>query len=149
MHVHRASHGGAPLLNCVVMREIDASALAKTRLPIAAPCRHRARFVDLAFLLFVVTTVSAQERIISRSSLSLRFDERYAIKGEIYSIEGNGTCWMIRPDGEWPTMELGNLPAEYQVSRLRVAATVHIEDGVMGECLPFFKLIVDDIERAR
>jgi hypothetical protein len=133
------------------MRQIDVSAPAmiKIQLPLTAPSRHRPRFVKLAFLLFVVTAISAQERIISRSSLALRFGERYAITGEIYSIEDNGTCWVIRPDGEWPTMELGNLPAEYQVSRLRVTATVHIEDGVMGECLPFFKLIVDDIERAR
>ena len=97
-----------------------------------------------------ISSTMAQQSIIRRGVTSYPgFNVPFQVSGEVYFLSKLG-CWaLVAPEGDSPPMELEGLPAEFQMDGLRVVATGHLEDGKTSECIPPFKLIIDQISRAK
>lgn len=97
-----------------------------------------------------ISSTMAQQSIIRRGVTSYPgFDVAFQVSGEVYFLSNLG-CWaLVLPEGDALPMELEGLPAEFRIDGLRVVATGHLEQGKTSECIPPFKLIIDQISRAQ
>ena len=110
--------------------------------------RMLAAFVALVvFVTFGVSSIMAQQTIKNMVTSFPGFDVPFEVSGEVYFLSNVG-CWALVSSGDdFAPMELGNLPEEFRKDGLRVAAKVHLEEGERSECVPPFKLIINEISR--
>jgi hypothetical protein len=89
----------------------------------------------------------AQETTIHRGTISYPgFNVVFDLRGTIHFLQDRD-CWALIPAGIGLPMEVDKLPAEFQAEGLAVLIAGHLDESVVSERLPPYKLIIDDISR--